>query len=304
MRYDRQHRRLDCRGLAHSGRNYLECDVMVASSSRAAKEPQCRSWQANAQSQPRRMNKVLGVIPARWASTRFPGKPLHLVAGKPLLQHVLERCREAKNLNSLIIATDDMRIATFAFEWGAEVALTSPRHRSGTDRVAEVAKKATKFDYIISIQGDEPLVDPHLIDKLVEKLHSDRKIDIVTAAHSFENSADASSPHQVKVVVDASGRALYFSRAAIPFPRNSSNIRYLRHQGIYGFRRDALLQFVKWKRGPLERAESLEQLRALENGVNVHVLLTKHGSPGVDKPADAEALERKLARAKGRTRPR
>ena len=99
---------------------------MVASSSRAAKEPQCRSWQANAQSQPRRMNKVLGVIPARWASTRFPGKPLHLVAGKPLLQHVLERCREAKNLNSLIIATDDMRIATFAFEWGAEVALTSP----------------------------------------------------------------------------------------------------------------------------------------------------------------------------------
>src|SRR6266581_4097887 len=151
MRYDRQHRRLDCRGLAHSGRNYLECDVMVASSSRATKEPQCRSWQANAQSQPRRMNKVLGIIPARWASTRFPGKPLHLIAGKPLLQHVWERCRQAATLDSIIIATDDMRIANAAFDWGAEVALTSPSHDSGTDRIAEVARKARQFAYIVNI---------------------------------------------------------------------------------------------------------------------------------------------------------
>jgi 3-deoxy-manno-octulosonate cytidylyltransferase (CMP-KDO synthetase) len=250
------------------------------------------------------MNKAAGIIPARWRSKRFPGKSLHLIAGKPLLQRVWERCRQAKNLDLVIIATDDMRIAEAAFDWGAEVALTSRRHQSGTDRVAEVVRNAKQFAFVINIQGDEPLIDPHLIDRLVEKFHSDRKIDIVTAAHSFENSADASSPHQVKVVVDAAGRALYFSRAAIPFPRNPSKIKYLRHQGIYGFRRDALLQFVKWKRGPLERAESLEQLRALENGVNVHVLLTKHGSPGVDTPADAEALERKLARAKGRTRPR
>jgi 3-deoxy-manno-octulosonate cytidylyltransferase (CMP-KDO synthetase) len=250
------------------------------------------------------MNKAAGIIPARWRSKRFPGKPLHLIAGKPLLQRVWERCRQAKNLDSVIIATDDMRIAEAAFDWGAQVALTSRRHQSGTDRVAEVVRNAKQFAFVINIQGDEPLIDPFLIDGLVEKLRSDRKIDIVTAAHSFENPAEASSPHQVKVVVDASGRALYFSRAAIPFPRNPSKIRYLRHQGIYGFRRDALLQFVKWKRGPLERAESLEQLRALENGVNVHVLLTKHGSPGVDTPADAEALERKLARAKGRTRPR
>jgi 3-deoxy-manno-octulosonate cytidylyltransferase (CMP-KDO synthetase) len=250
------------------------------------------------------MNKVAGIIPARWRSKRFPGKPLYLIDGKPLLQHVWKRCRQAKNLDSVIIATDDMRIAEAAFDWGAEVALTSRRHQSGTDRVAEVVRNAKQFAFVINIQGDEPLIDPLLIDGLVEKLRSDRKIDIVTAAHSFENPAEASSPHQVKVVVDAAGRALYFSRAAIPFPRNPSKIRYLRHQGIYGFRRDALLQFVKWKRGPLERAESLEQLRALENGVNVHVLLTKHGSPGVDTPADAEALERKLARAKGRTRPR
>ena len=246
------------------------------------------------------MNRAVGIIPARWSSTRFPGKPLHPIAGKPLLRRAWERCRQAKNLDSVIIATDDMRIADAAFGWGAEVALTSPRHQSGTDRVAEVVRHAKLFAFVINIQGDEPLIDPNLIDRLVEKLRSDRKIDIVTAAHPFEYPGEAFSPHQVKVIVDASGRALYFSRAAIPFPRNPSKIRYLRHQGIYGFRRDALLQFVKWKRGPLERAESLEQLRALENGVNVHVLVTKHGSPGVDTPADAEVLERKLARVKGK----
>jgi 3-deoxy-manno-octulosonate cytidylyltransferase (CMP-KDO synthetase) len=248
------------------------------------------------------MSKAVGIIPARWNSTRFPGKPLYLIAGKPLLRHVLERCLRARALDSVIIATDDMRIANAAFDCGAEVALTPRWHRSGTDRVAEVAKKAKEFAYIINIQGDEPLVDPRLIDRLVEKLRSDRKIDIVTAAHSFDDPAEASSPHQVKVVVDQSGRALYFSRAAIPFPRDLSQIKYLRHQGIYGFRREMLLQFVKWKPTPLERAESLEQLRALENGVSVHVLVTKHGSPGVDTPEDAIALERKLARARGRSR--
>ena len=250
------------------------------------------------------MNKAVGIIPARWSSTRFPGKPLHPVAGKSLLRRVWERCRQAKNLYSVIIATDDMRIAEAAFGWGAEVALTSPRHQSGTDRVAEVVCNAKEFAFVINIQGDEPLIDPYLVDRLVEKLRSDRKIEIVTAAHPFEYPGEAFSPHQVKVIIDASGRALYFSRAAIPFPRNPSKIRYLRHQGVYGFRRDALLQFVKWKRGPLERAESLEQLRALEKGVNVHVLLTKHGSPGVDTPAGAEALEQQLARAKGRKWPR
>jgi len=250
------------------------------------------------------MSKAVGIIPARWGSTRFPGKPLYLIANKPLLQHVWKRCRKAKNLGSVIIATDDMRIAEAAFDWGADVALTSRRHQSGTDRIAEVVRNARQFAVVINIQGDEPLIDSHLIDRLVEKLRSNRKIDIVTAAHPFVDPAEASSPHQVKVVLDARGRALYFSRAAIPYPRDPSKIKYLRHQGIYGFRRDALLQFVKWKQGPLERAESLEQLRALENGVNVHVLLTKHGSPGVDTPADADALEQKLARAQGRTRRR
>jgi len=246
------------------------------------------------------MNKAVGIIPARWNSTRFPGKPLHPIAGKPLLRHVWERCVRAKYLDSVIIATDDMRIADAAFDWGAEVALTSSKHRSGTDRVAEVARKTKQFAYVINVQGDEPLIEPRLIDKLVEKLRSNRNVGIVTAAHPFESPVAALSPNQVKVVVDRTDRALYFSRAKIPFPRSSSGIKYLRHQGIYGFRRDVLLQFVKWKPAPLERAESLEQLRALENGVKVHVLITAVGSPGIDTPEDAMALQQKLARSKRR----
>ncbi len=253
------------------------------------------------------MTKAVGIIPARWSSTRFPGKPLHFIAGKPLLQHVWERCRQAAKLDSVIIATDDMRIAHAAFDWGAEVALTSPRHASGTDRVAEVARKAKKFTYVINVQGDEPLIDPSLIDKFIQKLDSNRKIEIITAAHPFADAAEAASPHQVKVVIDLNGRALYFSRALIPFPRSGGfqpaeksgrfgrrPFLFLRHQGIYGFRRDTLLRFVRWKPSPLERTESLEQLRALENGVTVHVLVTRHGSPGVDTPKEADALERKL----------
>ena len=233
---------------------------------------------------------------------------MHLIAGKALLRRVWERCEEAGNLDAVIVATDDMRIAEAAFDWGAEVALTSIRHCSGTDRIAEVARNAKQFAFIVNIQGDEPLVDPRLIDKIVEKLRSDRMIEIVTAAHPFEYPEDALSPHQVKVVVDLAGNALYFSRAPLPFQRprrgggrsveqEKGRSLSLRHQGIYGFRRNALLQFVKWKPTPLERAESLEQLRALENGVTVNVLITAEGSPGIDTLADAEALEQKLARA-------
>jgi 3-deoxy-manno-octulosonate cytidylyltransferase (CMP-KDO synthetase) len=263
------------------------------------------------------MSKVVGIIPARWDSTRFPGKPLHPITGKPLLKHVWERCLRAKSLDLVIIATDDMRIASAAFDWGAEVALTSPRHRSGTNRVAEVARKTKEFAYVINVQGDEPLIDPRLIDKLVEKLRSDRKVGVVTAAHPFKNPAEASSPHQVKVVLDRRGNALYFSRAPIPFQssrsgglqsaervkgRSRKHPFMFRHQGIYGFRRETLLQFVTWKPSSLERAESLEQLRALENGVKVHVLVTATGSPGIDTPEDAMALEQKLARANRRMR--
>jgi 3-deoxy-manno-octulosonate cytidylyltransferase (CMP-KDO synthetase) len=254
------------------------------------------------------MSRNVVIIPARWGSTRFPGKPLYEIAGKPLLRHVWERCRSAERIESTIIATDDMRIAEAAFSWGAEVALTSPKHQSGTDRIAEVAKYAKDFSLIVNVQGDEPLVDPQLLNLIVSTLQQNRQMTIVTAAHPFENSRDALSPHQVKVVIDLSGNALYFSRAPIPHSRNGGFLAadypkrrfgnrrslFLRHQGIYGFRREMLLQFVKWKPTPLEQAESLEQLRALENGVRVHVLVTKHGSPGVDTPADAEAVAASL----------
>ena len=259
------------------------------------------------------MSKAVGIIPARWASTRFPGKPLHRIDGKPLLQRVFERCLRAKNLDLIVIATDDMRIASAAFGWGAEVALTSPKHNSGTNRVAEVASKLRRHAHVVNIQGDEPLINPRLIDRLVEKLRSDRTVEIVTAAHPFENPADAFSPHQVKVVLDLRGNALYFSRSPIPFQGISQSGRggkaqagrrhgLFRHQGIYGFRRETLLRFVRWKPSPLERIESLEQLRALENGVKVHVLVTAKGSPGIDTPEDAAALEQNLARAKRRIR--
>jgi 3-deoxy-manno-octulosonate cytidylyltransferase (CMP-KDO synthetase) len=255
------------------------------------------------------MTKALGIIPARWGSTRFPGKALHEIAGKPLLRHVWERCRRAKKLDCLIIATDDFRIAEAAFDWGAEVAMTSAKHESGTDRIAEVAGKMKQFAHVINIQGDEPLIDPKLIDRLVRELQRDKKLEMITAARAFADPREAESPHQVKVVVSKKGEALYFSRAAIPFVRDASTrSQYFRHQGIYGYRHDLLLRFVRWKTSPLERAESLEQLRALENGVKIHVVMTGSGSPGVDTPEDARSMERLMTsagqRARARKRPR
>ena len=247
--------------------------------------------------------RAVGIIPARWGSTRFPGKPLHLVAGRPLLQHVWERCRRARVLDSVVIATDDMRIAEAAFDWGAEVSLTSPGHASGTDRIAEVAAKLRRASHIINIQGDEPQIEPALINRLVRQMQRDPEIAMITAAHPFESPADAESPHQVKVVIDRQNRALYFSRAAIPYPRDPRpGLKYFRHQGIYGYRRELLLRFIRWRRTPLEKAEGLEQLRALENGVNIYVLVTESGSPGVDTPEDAVAIERKLLVAAGQSR--
>ena len=241
------------------------------------------------------MSNTLGIIPARWASTRFPGKPLRLIAGKPLLQHVWEASRRASGLDSVIIATDDFRIAESAFGWGAEIAMTSGTHSSGTDRIAEIAAKTKQFRHIVNIQGDEPLIDPKLINRLVRELRSDPKIEMITAAHPFANPKDAESPHRTKVVVNHKNEALYFSRSIIPFPRDASTPqRYLRHQGIYGYTRDLLLRFVRWKRSPLEKAESLEQLRALENGVRIKVVLTGSGSPGVDMPEDVRMIERLL----------
>ena len=231
------------------------------------------------------------MLPCRWGSTRFPGKALHPIAGRPLIQHVWERCRLAKKLSAVIVATDDMRIAEAAFAFGAEVALTSPRHQSGTDRVAEVAQRLKGFTHVINVQGDEPLVDPGTITKLAKAMAGSRGIVMITSASVFEPGDDVANPNSVKVVVDRAGDALYFSRSTIPFVRNETpGLKFYRHQGIYGYTTKILFQFVKWKPTLLERAESLEQLRALENGVKIRVIFVKHLSVGVDTPADAEAV--------------
>ncbi len=248
--------------------------------------------------------QAIAIIPARWASTRFPGKPLHPILGKPLVQHVWERCLKAKTIAQVIVATDDMRIAEAAFAFGAEVALTSPKHPSGTDRLAEVATPLRGVKHIINVQGDEPAVDPRLIDRLVRTLQKNPKLEMVTAACPFENEADFLNPNNVKAVTAPDGRALYFSRSPIPFERDrkqssqlsTRNPQPLWHLGIYGYRRDFLLQFVRWKPTPLEQTEKLEQLRALEHGATIQVLRTKNHSVGVDVPADIPRAVAALAK--------
>ena len=241
------------------------------------------------------MSEVTAIIPARWASTRFPGKPLVKLRGKPLVQHVWERAQRAKSVDRVIVATDDMRIAEAAFDFGADVALTSPKHPTGTDRLAEVAKKLKSAPIILNVQGDEPDIAPSTIDRLARALQDDPALGMVTAANPITSSADIRNPNVVKVVTELSGRALYFSRSAIPHGRDGrGGIKYLRHQGIYGYRRKVLLDFVKWKPTPLEQAEKLEQLRALEHGVAIGVIVVKRASVGVDVPADLAKAARAL----------
>ena len=241
--------------------------------------------------------KVAVVIPARYGSTRFPGKPLFRIAGKPLIQHVWERCGKARGITAIIVATDDMRIAEAAFAFGAEVSMTSPKHRSGTDRCAEVAKRLHGYSHIINVQGDEPLIDPALISRLAKTLTADKSIEMITAANVFGSDEDAGNPNAVKVVLDRQSNALYFSRSAIPFIRaDGCEAPFYRHQGIYGYSVKFLLQFVKWKPGVLEQCEQLEQLRALENAARIRVVLTKTASLGVDAPEDAALVERLLSK--------
>ena len=241
------------------------------------------------------MSEAIVIIPARWASTRFPGKPLVKLHGKPLVQHVWERAGRAKRVGRIIIATDDMRIAEAAFDFGAEVALTSPKHPTGTDRLAEVVQQLKSASIILNVQGDEPDIAPSTIDRLAEALQDDPKLGMVTAANPLTDPADVQDPNVVKVVTDLAGRALYFSRSIIPYDRDSrGGVKYLRHQGIYGYRRKVLLAFVKWKPTPLEQAEKLEQLRALEHGIAIGVIVVRRESVGVDVPGDVAKAERAL----------
>ncbi|MFZ4115417.1 MAG: 3-deoxy-manno-octulosonate cytidylyltransferase [Chthoniobacterales bacterium] len=244
-------------------------------------------------------SSIVVVIPARWGSTRFPGKMLHSIAGRPLIEHVWQRCRRARSIERVIIATDDKRIERVAENFGAEVIMTSRRHQSGTDRIAEVAslleknKKSTAPSHFINVQGDEPLINASLIDRLARLLHASSELEMITAATPLES--DHHDPNLVKVVLDRKKNALYFSRAPIPFHRDAANqksvVKPLLHLGIYGFRKDILKRFVSYPPSALERCEKLEQLRALEHGISIHVVITKHHSHGVDTLADAEAVE-------------
>jgi 3-deoxy-manno-octulosonate cytidylyltransferase (CMP-KDO synthetase) len=239
---------------------------------------------------------TLGIIPARWASTRFPGKPLHLIAGKPLVQHVWERCQQCSQLDAVVIATDDERILNAAREFGADAVMTSSDHPTGTDRIAEAAAAFPNASYLVNIQGDEPLIDPALIDELADTLHTDAGVSMATAANPFTDDALIHDPNVVKVVLTLNGDALYFSRSPLPYQRtNSPELVLYRHKGIYAYRRDFLEQFITWAPSPLELAESLEQLRALENNARIKVLITDDESPGVDTLEQAQQIESLLS---------
>ena len=240
--------------------------------------------------------RCLIVIPARHGSTRFPGKPLHVIAGRPLVQHVWDRCRRAALCARIVIATDDERIAAAARAFGAEAMMTRTDHPSGTDRLAEVAAAHPDATHFVNVQGDEPLIEPALIDQLIGAMRRDDSIPMITAASPITDPADADNPNIVKVAVTADGTALYFSRSRIPFPRREPGAPCRRHLGIYGYRRDVLLEFVKWRPTPLEETECLEQLRALEHGIRIKVIDTRDISPGIDTPDQVAAVEELLMR--------
>jgi 3-deoxy-manno-octulosonate cytidylyltransferase (CMP-KDO synthetase) len=234
--------------------------------------------------------RILGVIPARFASTRFPGKVLAPLGGKTILQHVFERAREARYLTQVIIATDDDRIAAAARAFRAPVCMTRADHPSGTDRVAEVASADTA-ELIVNIQGDEPLIDPAAIDAAVLAM-DEEDAPMGTLKKRIEDPEEISNPNVVKVVTDLSGRAIYFSRSPIPYSAGSSqrSAPLYKHVGLYVYRRNFLTGYPELPVGPLERAERLEQLRALENGYSIRVVETEYESFGVDTPADLDRV--------------
>ena len=245
---------------------------------------------------------ILGVIPARFASTRFPGKPLHLIAGKPLIQWVVEQCQKARSLSKVIVATDDTQIFEVAQRF-CDAEMTRPEHPSGTDRIAEVAERH-ECDALVNIQGDEPMIDPAVIDEVAKGLN---RAEMSTAATRIRTGHEYDNLNVVKVVVNRAGNALYFSRRTIPYLREASNspvedqlraFPFLKHLGIYGYRRETLLRLVRFPMSALESAEKLEQLRALDNGIAISVAEVDYDSVGVDVPADAERVERILRERK------
>ena len=237
--------------------------------------------------------RIVGVIPARWASTRFKGKVLAKIQDRPMIQHVWERAKESRLLDEVLIACDDERVLQAAQAFGAKAVLTSPDHPSGTDRVAEAVKNCPA-KIVINIQGDEPLIRHQVIDDLAEALIEDEACLMATVIKAIETQEELENPNVVKVVIDREKNAIYFSRLPIPYDREKAGtgtIRYYKHLGIYAYRKDFLMALTQMPPSPLERAEHLEQLRALEAGVRIKTVLTDMETIGVDTPEDLARVE-------------
>ncbi len=239
--------------------------------------------------------RTVAVIPARYASSRFPGKPLVDIGGKSMIRRVCEQAGRAELIDEVIVATDDNRIYRHVLDFGGQARMTRPDHRSGTDRCAEVAKELNGVGFVVNVQGDEPFIDPRQIDQIALPLREGRAA-ITTLARRIEEERELFSPHAVKVVFATNRRALYFSRSAIPFQRDAPSAEwvqrplYYKHIGLYGFALDALLAVTALPPSPYEEAEALEQLRWLEAGWPVHLELTDRETPGIDTPEDLQRL--------------
>lgn len=243
--------------------------------------------------------RVIGIIPARYASTRFPGKPLVDIAGKTMIQRVYEQALKAKSLSKVVIATDDERIADEVKKFGGEFVFTSPQHQSGTDRCAEVSEQYPHFDIVINIQGDEPFIEPDQID-LLASCFQEEKVQLATLIKPIQSQESIYNPNSPKVVIDVNGRAMYFSRSPIPFIRNgepgvwAEKHQFYKHIGIYGYRKEALSAITKLAPSSLEIAESLEQLRWIENGFYIQTKVTDFETVAIDTPDDLLKLNHLL----------
>jgi len=241
-------------------------------------------------------DRVIAIIPARYASQRLPAKPLADIAGKPMVQHVYERTARATLVHTVLVATDDERIASAVRSFGGHAVITPESCQNGTDRIAFVAKSLKDADIVINVQGDEPLIEPAMIDEAVRPLLDDRNTHMGTLVRRIESEADLVNPNIVKVVLDRDGRCLYFSRSAIPFGRDRAQHDWLQHHtyykhiGLYVFRRDLLLRYAEMHQTPLERMEKLEQLRILEHGFPIKAVVTLHDSITVDTTDDLERV--------------
>ncbi len=237
--------------------------------------------------------KIIAVIPARWGSTRFEGKVLADIAGKPLIQHVWERASQCKLLDKIVIACDDETVLRVTQDFGAKAVLTSKDHACGTDRIAEVVQ-SLDVDIVVNIQGDEPLIQAAAVDNLIYTISNDKACQMATMIRVIDNKEELKDPNVVKVIIDSQKNAIYFSRAKIPFVRDDEQAIYYKHFGIYAFQKDFLFTFKNLPRLPLERAEKLEQLRAIENGYKIKTVETEYDSIGVDTPSDLAQVEKLL----------